>query len=226
MVVAGVNVFRLGKALRLGVAGGPLHHRAARIGVRWAVEEIVRRGLLGVRVLSGRIGQMSGIGGRPYRYLVLGDETDERLGVAGAPALQRDHAFAFPPLVVGDGVRNFVSIVDGFHVDRRAGDAAVGVDEVDCVTHARTVILADKRRGAGVVGQVAHKHLVLCQGRKRGARNKKAHGHNSPFHLVFSQAATSRAGRRSPPRATGSPRVSSSEARKPRGTPSMRTWQS
>ena len=184
MVVAGVEVFRLGDALGFGITGGPLHHRAAGIRVRGAIEEVVGRRLLGVRVLAARVGQMAGVGGRQHRHLVVGDEADQRLGVAGAPALQRDHAFALPALVVGDCVRDLVGVVDCFHVDRRARNPAVGVDEVDRVAHARSVILADESGRAGVIDQLADEHLVLCQRRECGAREEAAHGHNSPFHVV------------------------------------------
>ena len=184
MVVAGVEVFRLGDALGFGIAGGPLHHRAAGIRVRGAIEEVVGRRLFGVRVLAARVGQMAGVGGRQHRHLVVGDEANQRLGVAGAPALQRDHAFALPALVVGDCVRDLVGVVDCFHVDRRARNPAVGVDEVDRVAHARSVILADESGRAGVIDQLADEHLVLCQRRECGAREEAAHGHNSPFHVV------------------------------------------
>ncbi len=194
MVVASVDVFRLGDALGLGVTGRPLHHGAAGIGVRRAVEEVVRRRLLRVRILAGRIGQMAGIGRRPHRHLVVGHEADERLGVARAPALQRDHALALPALVVRDGVRNLVGIVDGFHVDRGAGGAAIGVDEIDGIADARPVGLAHERGGAGIVGKMADEDFVLRQGRQSGAREQAAHrcdnGCDSPFHVVSPNAAT------------------------------------
>src|SRR5262249_3247681 len=143
MVVAGMDEFRLGDAALLGVVGRPLHHGAAGVGVGRAIEEIVRRRLLGIRVLAGWVGEVAGIGRRQDRDLVAGDEADQRLGAAGAPALHRHHALALPALVVGDGVGDLVGVIDGLHVDHGAADAAVGVDEVDGVTHARPVVLAD-----------------------------------------------------------------------------------
>ena len=151
MVGAHVDEFRLaGLALGLPVLRRPGQHRAHRVRIARAVEEIVRRGL-GLAAGAFRIGQRRGVGAGDVRDLVLREEAGQRLGIGGAPAHdRRDLVAAGPFLVERDRARHLIAVVVGVDVELLAADAAVLVDPGEGVGDALAIGRADVGRAAGI----------------------------------------------------------------------------
>jgi hypothetical protein len=106
---------------------------------------------------------MGRVGGGEIGHLVLGDEADEGLGIARAPALNRHDALLVPLLVGGDGAGDDIGIVDRVDIEQLAVDAAVFVDVVARVDLGLAVLLADHRGVAGEVDEVADRDVILCR---------------------------------------------------------------
>src|SRR5690606_6915871 len=109
-----------------------------------SIEEVIGRPGLGVRRLSGRVGEMPRVRGRDERDLILGHEAHQRFGVGRTPAQDGDRLEAADPtLVGGDGARRLVGVVDRLAPNLAAVDAAVAVDVLDGVLDTLAVGLSD-----------------------------------------------------------------------------------
>ena len=112
-----------------------LHRGADRVAVAGADEEVVG-GL-------GRVGDPGVVGGRHVDDLVGVHHLLERVGVAGAPALDQEDPLVLVGLVEVYRVRDLVGVVVCGDLDRPAVHAAVGVDVRDRVLHGDRVVRAD-----------------------------------------------------------------------------------
>jgi hypothetical protein len=183
-----MDEFRLaGASLLLPVLGRPYQHGAQRIRVARPVEEIVGR-RLGLAALPGRIGEGRRIGAGDIRDLILRNESGKRLGIGGAPALdRRDLVAAGPFLVLRHRARHLVAVVDGVDIELLAVDAALLVDPGERIGDALPEWDADVGRGAAEIRQVADGDLRLGRAgsrsekqRQRGAPQNTPVGHRFP----------------------------------------------
>jgi hypothetical protein len=113
----------LGGAARL--LGDVVEHGPHLVGVRHARDEVVGR--------LGRVGHVLRVRRRQVGDLVLGDARAERLGVAGAPALDRDHLLGLQPAVELLRLRDLVGVVVRDQLDLAPVDAALLVYLLDPV---------------------------------------------------------------------------------------------
>ena len=186
MVGAHVDEFRLaGLALGLPVVRRPHQHRAQRVRIARAVEEIIGRGL---RLAAGafRIGQRRGIGAGHVGDLVLREEAGQRLGVRRAPAHdRRDLAVGRRPfLVERDRARHLVAVVVAVDVELLAADAAVLVDPGEGVGDGLAIGRADVGRAAGEVLEMADRDLRLRADRRAGDHKRQRNGAQKGFRFM------------------------------------------
>ena len=156
MVRAHMDEFWLaGLAFRLPVLRRPGEHAAQRIGVARAVEEIVRRGLRLV-ALPCRVGQGRRVGARRRTGIWSCATKPVNASVSAVPQPRMAATLSPDPfLVLADGARHLVAVVDGVEVDLCAIHAALLVDPADGVGGALAVRHADVRGGARIVRKLS-----------------------------------------------------------------------
>ena len=160
---------------------------AQRVRVGGAVEEVEGRRLHALpAALAARVGQRGGVGAGDVGDLVARHEAHQRLGVGGAPALDGDHAVAAPGLVLADGARRLVAVVEAEHVQLAGPETPFRVlfTQASVSAIALAVGHAHVGGGAGIVHQVPDRDRLGRRRQREGGGRRHPehcapHGHRS-----------------------------------------------